>query len=141
MEKKEVPFVPGFLPTPLSPRENLHLLGTKCHNCGTILLGTREFCENCTSSDVEVIALGKKGKVWSYTIQRFPPPPPYKPATQYLPRPVAWVELPEGVKIISIISCLPEKMKIDLEVELLVEKEWEDEVGNDVLMYKFRPVR
>lgn len=139
-EKKEVPFASGYLTLPLSPREDVRLLGTKCRDCGAVLLGTRARCENCTSSNVEVIPLSKEGKVWSYTIMRYPPPWPFQfPCPYDPPTPVAWVELPEGVRFVSHIKCSPEEMKIGMPVKLVIEKGWEDEEGNDVLMYKFSP--
>jgi len=141
-EKKELPFAAGFLTEPLSPRENVRLLGTKCHNCSAVLLGSRQNCEACTSPNVEVIPLSRKGKIWSFTIMRYPPPWVFAmPNPHQPPLPVAWVQLQEGVQIISHIDCVPEELHIDLSVELVIEKGWENEEGEDILMYRFRPVQ
>lgn len=141
-EKKELPFAPGFLTEPLSPRENVRLLGTKCHICSAVLLGSRENCEACASRNVEVIPLSRTGKIWSYTILRYPPPWVFNmPNPHQPPLPVAWVKLPEGVQIISHIECAPEELHIDLAVELVIDKGWEDEEGHDILMYRFKPVK
>ncbi len=139
--KKEVPFDVGYLTLPLTPREQVRLLGTKCANCGAVVFGTRQRCENCTSVDVQVIRLGNRGKVWSYTVVRYPPPPPYKPAVPFVPLPAAWVELPERVKILSYLKCNPEEVDIGMEVELALEKGWEDEEGNNVIIYKFKLIK
>ena len=140
-EKTELPFALGYLTLPLSPREQVCLLGTNCQDCGTVLLGTRGRCENCGTSNVKVTPLSQEGKIWSYTIMRYVPSWPFPSVNPYSPPiPVAWVELPEGVRLVSHIKCSPEEMKIDLPVKLVVERGWEDEDGNDVLMYRFRPV-
>ena len=140
--KEEVPFAPGFLTLPLYPREKVNLLGTKCRDCGAVLLGSREVCEACASRNVAVVPLSKEGKVWSYTIMRYVPPWPFAIPNPYSPPiPVAWVKLPEGVLFVSHIECSPEEIKIDMSVELVLEKGWEDEAGNDVLMYRFKPAK
>jgi len=141
-EKKELPFAPGFFTLPLSSRERVRLLGTKCRDCSAVLLGSRENCEACASRNVEVIPLSREGKVWSYTIMHYTPPWPFQIPNPYTPPiPVAWVKLPEGVLLVSHIKCAPEEVKIDMPVELVIEKGWEDEEGNDVLMYRFGPVK
>jgi len=139
--KKTVPFAAGFLSEPIDNKEETRLLGTKCNDCSTVLLGSRDCCEACASKNVKITPLSRTGKIWSYTIMRYPPPwvfeidNPHKP-----PLPVAWVELPEGVQLVSQIDGDPDQLSIDLDVELVVDKGWTDEDGNDVLMYKFRPV-
>ena len=89
------------------------------------------------------VVLSKKGKVWSYTVQRYPPPPPCrllpKKPEEWKPRPVAWIDLPEGVRIIGIVDYKPEEMRIGIDVELVIEKGWLDEDGNEVIIYKFKP--
>lgn len=73
---------------------------------------------------------------------RYPPPWVFNiPNPHQPPLPVAWVELQEGVQIISHIKCAPEELHIDLAVELVIEKGWEDEEGHDILMYRFQPVK
>lgn len=141
-EKKEVPFAAGFLTTSLQPRDKVRLLGTKCRDCGAVLLGSRGNCEACASVNVEVVPLSPRGKVWSYTVLRYPSPWPFAiPNPHVPPIPLAWVKLPEGVLFISEIVCKPEELKIDMPVELVLEKGWTDEQGNDAIMYRFRPVK
>jgi len=136
----ELPFASGFLSEPLKPRENIHLLGTRCLNCGVVLLGSRDRCEACASPMVKIIQLSRRGKIWSHTVMRYVSPWPFAiPNPHQPPMPVAWVQLPEGVQIISRINCNPDDLKIGLPVELVIEKGWEDETGNDILMYKFQP--
>ena len=140
--KKELPFAPGFLTEPLVPRDNIRLLGTKCLDCGAVLLGSRKSCEACASLKVEVMPLSRTGEIWSHTVMRYVPPWPFANPNPYEPPiPVAWVKLSEGVQLVSFIKCDPEELQIGLPVEMVIEKGWEDEEGNDILMYKFQPAK
>ena len=137
---KRIPFETGYLSLPLEPLENVHLLGTKCGDCKAIVFGSWLRCENCSSSNVEVIKLGKKGKIWSYSFVHYPPPPPFKPDNPFVALPVAWVELPEGLRILSYLDCVPKNLKIGMDVKLVLEDAWVDENGNQAVMYKFKQV-
>lgn len=141
MDRKQVAFDERFLTDPSGP-EQARLIGTRCRSCGVVTFGRSQNCEHCTSSQVEEIALSTRGKIWSYTVLRYASPPPYQPPEPYVPIPAAWVELPEGVRVISPIrDCQPDQLQVGLEVELVVAKGWEDEAGNEVMSYAFRPIR
>jgi len=136
---EQVPFKDGMLTEPLSPPENVRLKGVKCRSCGAMALGHREHCINCTSSDVEDHVFSRYGEVYSHTIIRHPPPPPY-PKDKFQPFPAAWVKLEEGLYIVSELTDIGlDEVEFGMPVELIVGKGWEDENGNDVMMYKFRP--
>ena len=138
---EQVPFKEGALTTPLSPLEDVRLKGVKCRACGALSMGERQYCINCTSSDLEEHIFSKNGKVYSCTIIRHAPPPPY-PQETFKPFPAAWVELEDGLQIITeLTDCGLEDVEIDMPVEMIAVKGWEDENGNDVIMYKFRPTK
>ena len=135
---EQVPFKPGLLTTPLSPLENVRLKGVRCRSCGALALGTREYCINCISPDLEEHIFSIKGKVQAYTIIRHAPPP--YPQETFEPFPVAWVELEDGLQILSeLTDCGLDEAEIGMPVELVLGKGWADDDGNDVIMYKFRP--
>ena len=53
---------------------------------------------------------------------------------------LAKVELPEGPLVTTVITgCDPEKVSIGMEVDLQIEKVKEDEAGNEVMAYVFKP--
>ena len=134
----QVPFKEGVF-TRLSPLEEIRLKGVRCCSCGALAVGERAHCINCASSDLEPHVFSKYGKVYSHTIIRHAPPPPY-PQENFKPFPVAWVRLEDGLYILAeIIDCGLEDIHFDMPVEMVVTKGWEDEEGNEVLMYKFRP--
>ena len=140
-EKKLIPIREGIFTEPFLPLENIRLIGSKCRQCGAVQLGRTIGCVNCAGNDLEEINLSKRGKVYTYSVAQYPPPAPYKPADPYIPFPVAWVELPEGLRITStLVECDVDKVDIGMEVELVVSAQYIDEEGNEVISYKFRPV-
>lgn len=137
------PFAEGFMSDVSSRLEEVRLIGSKCNSCGLVLFGRREECENCSSQDLQNVTFSKRGKVHTYTIQRAAPPQPYRvgPAPEnWIPRPVAWVDMPEGARILALLDCSPEEVKLGLDLELVVEKGWEEE-ESDIIIYRFRPAK
>lgn len=135
----QVPFKEGMLTEPLSPLEDVRLKGIKCNSCGALSLGTRKYCINCTSADVEPVVFGKYGVVDMHTVVRHSPPPPY-PKDKFQPFPVAWVKLEEGLYMWSeIVDIGVDDVKTGMQVEIACRVGWEDAEGNEVVMYKFRP--
>ena len=138
---EQVPFKEGVLTMPLSPLEEVRLKGVKCRSCGALTIGERAHCINCTSSDLEEHVFSKSGKVYAHTVIRHSPPPPY-PQESFQPFPAAWVELEDGLYILTeLAECSLDDVEIGMPVELVLGKGWEDEKGNDVIMYKFRPTK
>ncbi|MFH1974848.1 MAG: OB-fold domain-containing protein [Pseudomonadota bacterium] len=137
-----VPFATGFLTEPLEPFNNVHLKGSTCLSCGITLFGTRYACENCCSKELKNVILSRDGKIYSYTIAHFPPPPPYAgPSDPFVPYAIAWVDLSEGVRVLSTLTdCKFEILKIGLDVELVIKKGWTDKNGNEVIIYSFKPI-
>ena len=139
-EKKRVPVREGLFTTLLSPLEQVRLVGSKCHNCGEVSLGTVSSCPNCASEDLELIPLSQRGTLWTYTVIRHRPPGDYKGPDPFVPFGEGLIELLEGIQVISPIDGDVDKLKIDMELELVVYKLGENEEGNDVIAFKFRPV-
>ena len=89
---------------------------------------------------MESITLSRDGTLYSYTIVRYKPPGDYKGPEPFEPFAVGLVEVPEGVRILSpLIGCNFDDLKIDMNLELVVEKLYRDEEGRNVLIYKFKP--
>ena len=142
MKRPRKPFAEGFM-SDFPQLLEVRLIGSKCNSCGIVLFGKREECENCGGQDLQNMTFSKRGKVYAYTVQRAAPPQPYRVGPDpenWIPRPVAWVDLPEGARILAILDCRPEEVEIGMDVQLVVGKGWE-EGENDIVMYKFRPVK
>lgn len=116
------------------------LIGSRCLDCGEIFFPTRNdgFCTHCQSENLEEIQLSSHGKIYSYTIVMQRPPVYYRGTVPYA---IGYVELPEGVRVETLFSINNlEQLRIGLDVELVIEKLHEDEEGNEVLTYKFKPL-
>lgn len=137
---KRIPVKEDLFTMPLSLLEQVRLKGSKCRVCREVFLGRRLTCENCASSELEEIALSKRGKLWSYTVIRARPPGVYKGPEPFIPFALGLVELSEGLRIISpLTDCDVENLKIGMELELVVDKLYEDENSKEVIAFKFKP--
>lgn len=136
-KKEQIPIEKGLFTLP-PPPEKPHLLGIRCKACGEVFFPKRATCSKCFSGEVEEIPLSRRGKVYSHTVVRHPPPE-YEGTVPYG---LGHVELPEGVLVITLFTqCDPEAVKIGMDMEMVLEKFKEDENGNEIVTYKFRPVR
>jgi uncharacterized OB-fold protein len=142
LDKKRTPIREGLWTSPLNPADPPQLIGSRCQGCGEIYFPkkARGICLNCQQRNLEDILLSRRGKIYSFTVvmQGRPQPAPYKGPVPYA---LAWVELPEGVRFETLLTdCNFDALHVGMDVELVIEKLHEDEEGNEVLSYKFRPL-
>ncbi|MFC1819935.1 Zn-ribbon domain-containing OB-fold protein [Thermodesulfobacteriota bacterium] len=133
-----IPAVEGYLKW---PSDKPQLMGSKCKSCGTYFFPKTFRCSNpdC-NEEVEDAILSSRGSLWSYTIQYYAPPPPYHPPDPFVPYGIGLVELPEGIRVIGMLTnCDLDNLKVGMPMELTVEKIYEDEKGNDIITWKFKP--
>src|SRR5687768_14771563 len=94
-----IPVAEGlFTGTPDGPR----LIGSQCGRCGVIAFPRQASCARCTSLDVQERLLGRRGTLWTWTVQCFPPKsPPYVGGAPeaFEPYGVGYVELPGEVRV------------------------------------------
>ena len=127
------------------PSEEPALIGTRCTNCGNHTFPAQSGCPKCTGSDMEHVELSRRGTLWTWTVQGFPPKaPPYAgdddPKT-FKPFGVGYVELPGQVKVEArLTEADPAKLKIGMEMELTLVPLTTDADGNEVVTFAFRPV-
>jgi len=51
------------------------------------------------------------------------------------------IELPEGLRVTSVLEeSDPTRLRVGMEMELVITKFFEDEEGREVIGYKFKPV-
>jgi uncharacterized OB-fold protein len=70
-----------------------HLIGSACNECGTQTFPAQSGCPRCGSNAVGEVALPHEGVVWTWTVQRFAPKPPYQSASPYEPYALAYIDL------------------------------------------------
>lgn len=135
---RKVPLRGAYLRFSPSPGDAPALEGSRCSECGEHFYPPREVCLNCSREGLERLALSRRGRLWTYTVARMAPPgalmtPPYI---------IAQVELPEGVLIQTVLTDIdPASVRIGMPLELVVEKARTDAEGNEVMTFKFRPLK
>ena len=140
-EKKQIVAVEGVFEWPAAePR----FIASRCKTCGTVSFPKSSVCRNpkCKNkTDVEEILLTRRGKLMTFTLVCYPPPPPYVSPQPFVPFAIGEVQFPEGIAIIGqMTGCEYEDLKIGMEVEMVAGKLFEDDDGNEVVGWKFRPV-
>ncbi len=117
------------------------LIGSRCRECGEVTFPANLYCPQCCSETTETVPLSRQGVLYSFTIQRFKPPPPYRGTEPFEPYGVGMIELPEGLRVTSVLQeSDPDKLRVGMSMELVITKFFEDDEGNEVLSYKFKPV-
>jgi uncharacterized OB-fold protein len=140
-EKKQIPIVNDLFTWPSSEPQ---FMGSRCKACGTVSFPKNPVCgnANCENKrDVEEVLLSRRGKLLSYTLVCYQPPPPYVGPKPFVPFPLGEVALPEGVAVMGqLTGCKYEDLKIGMETEMIIDKLYEDEAGNEIVGWKFRTV-
>lgn len=125
------------------PAESPQLIASRCCACGEVAFPRQASCPACTGGSTEEILLSRRGRLWTWTIQRFPPPaPPFSGDREaFVPFGVGYVELPEGIRVEArLTENDPAKLAIGMDMELVVEPFRRDEAGNELLTFAFRPL-
>jgi uncharacterized OB-fold protein len=136
-----VPILSGFFE---GSGETARLIGVKCRTCGTYAFPKfRDIHKpGCAKRDLEEVLLSKTGKLQTYTIQYFQPPPVFIGPDPFVPYAIGSVALPEGISVLGIITdCVFEELKVGMQVELLAETLYTDANGREFQTWKFRPAR
>ena len=139
--EQQVPIREGMMHLASSESGHGHLLGSQCNACGELFFIERQICENCNGQDLETVTLSGTGKLYAFSVMYYPAPPPYQAPDPFEPYGVGWIELPEGLVIYSLLTENdPQKLKVGMEMELVIECFRQDEDGNDIMVSKFRPL-
>jgi len=106
----------------------------KCRDCGDLRFHPRAQCTSCLSPRTEWVRCSGRGRVYTFTTTYQNPAPGFRESLPYI---MAWVELDEGVKMLTnVVECRPEEIKIGMPVEVVYE-----DVTPQVTLAKFRPAR
>lgn len=121
------------------------LLGTRCTSCGTIFFPKETaFCRNpaCDGGEFESVELSRRGRLWSFTDNRYKPPAPYVSADPFEPYAIAAVELDAERMVVLgqvVRGVGADRMRAGMEMELVLETLYSDE-ANDYVIWKWKPV-
>ena len=60
------------------PSDEPRLIGSRCAACGIVTFPAQDSCPRCASTEMAEHLLSRRGRLWAWTTQEFPPPtPPY----------------------------------------------------------------
>ena len=126
------------------PSDAPQLIGSRCTGCGIVTFPSQSSCPRCASTEMTEQLLARRGHLWAWTTQEFPPPsPPYAGATgkDFVPFAVGYVELPGEVKVETrLTESDANVLQSGMEMELTLVPFRTDDDGNEVVTFAFRPV-
>jgi uncharacterized protein len=136
----EVPVAEGIFTW---PSDEPQLIGSRCRACSIVTFPAQDSCPRCASTEMVEHLLSRRGRLWAWTTQHFPPPsPPYAGPTgdAFVPFGVGYVELPGEVKVESrLTESDPDVLVPGMEMELVLIPFRIDDDGNEVVTFAFRP--
>jgi uncharacterized OB-fold protein len=126
------------------PTDDPELIGTRCARCGIVTFPAQDSCPRCPSTEMTEHRLPRRGRLWAWTTQEFPPPsPPYAGPTgrAFVPFGVGYVELGDEVKVETrLTEADAGSLALGAEMELVLVPFRTDDDGNEVVTFAFRPV-
>jgi len=134
-----VPVADGIVTSVDDPR----LIGSRCADCGIVTFPSQDSCPRCGSTAMAEHLLARRGRLWAWTTQGFPPPaPPYlgPVGRDFVPFGVGYVDLGDVKVELRLTESDPDRLRTGMEMELTVVSLCTDADGNDVVTPAFRPV-
>jgi hypothetical protein len=121
------------------------LLGGRCAACGATFFPKHwSFCRNpsCAGGELADVELSTRGTLWSFTDNRYSPPPPFPVTEPFEPYGVAAVELAdEQMVVLGQLARGTDVAALALgaEMELVIEEHSEDDDAVRTV-WKWKPV-
>lgn len=128
----------GLFDYPLADRQRPALLANRCNKCGKSFFPKRNLCPDCfEDGNLEDILLDKRGIIYASTVVHVTSPVGIKAPYAY-----GYVEIPKNqVRIFALFTGSdPPSFIPGQEVELVVEPVWENNRGQKIIGYKFKPI-
>jgi uncharacterized protein len=97
-----------------------HLAGARCPACATHAFPVQFACARCGAA-TETVALPDEGTVWSWTVQRLAPKPPFVVHGEFVPFVVAYVDLGPLKVEARLAGRDPDAWRIGERVHLVVD--------------------
>jgi uncharacterized OB-fold protein len=135
-----VPIAPEYFSVPDESAEDQRprLLGSRCPACGEQFHPRRMVCARCLHEGCDDVVLSPTGTLWTYTYVHVPLFA--KKDAKVEAYGVGQVDLPEGPRIQAILVGGPDDFEIGMELELDTETLRQTDDGDEVVIYRFRPV-
>jgi uncharacterized OB-fold protein len=124
------------------PSAEPHLIGGRCGSCGTTTFPWQSGCPRCGAAPLAKHPLARRGQLWAWTTQDFPPPaPPFAGARGpgFEPFGVGYVELPGELRVEArLTEHDPKRLRIGMEMELVIVP-FSRDADNEIVTFAFRP--
>ncbi len=125
--------------------DEVRLIGAKCKSCGTCFFpkGHYQHAPGCAREGNEDILFPNKGKLASYVIQHYMPPPPFKTEKKIVPYAIGLVEFEdEKIQIAGILKGVDlNNIELGTEMETTTLKLFSNDEKQDVVTWAFQPVK
>jgi len=124
------------------PSDEPRLIGSRCGGCAIVTFPTQNSCPRCACTEMAEHLLPRRGRLWAWTTQEFPPPsPPYAGPTgdAFIPYAVGYVELAGEVRVETRLT-QAEGLRTGMEMELVLVPFRTNDDGNEVVTFAFRPL-
>jgi uncharacterized OB-fold protein len=124
------------------PAAEPQLIGSRCTACGIVTFPAQDSCPRCASTEMAQHLLARRGTLWAWTTQDFPPPsPPYGGATgkAFVSFGIGYVDLGDVKVETRLTEANPDALQIGMEMELVVVPFRTDDDGNEVMTFAFAP--
>jgi len=127
----------GLICFPEDETKPPYLLASRCTGCGKVYFPTKQFCPECMNEQMEEIGLSNRGTLYTSTVvhlgvKGF--------ETPYI---LAWVDLPERIRLITQIEYDPKKaseLRPGQVLELVIGKLRTLPDATEIVGYKYRPI-
>jgi uncharacterized OB-fold protein len=126
------------------PADAPQLIGGMCGRCQAVTFPVQASCPRCGTPGMDQHLLPRRGTLWTWTTQDFLPKEPYAsgetPET-FKPYGVGLVQLGDEVRVEArLTEADPAKLRIDMEVELVIVPFRVEEDGTEVMTFAFAPL-
>ena len=129
---------PGYFTVPDDPAESPRLLGSRCAACGEHFFPRRLVCARCLHEGCDDVLLGPTGRLWTWTYVHVPLFAKRDAVVSAYG--VGQVDLPEGPRVQSILVGERDDFEIGMELELDLESLGATDDGDEIVIYRFKPV-
>lgn len=138
----QVPFAPEVFTWPDdAPR----LIGARCPRCSAVTFPAQVSCPRCGAVEMDRHLLPRRGTLWTWTTQEFLPKEPYaggETQATFRPYGIGLVQLGDEVRVEGrLTEADPQRLRIGMEMEVVVVPFRTDDDGTEVMTYAFEAVR
>jgi uncharacterized OB-fold protein len=122
----------------------VRLMSAKCNSCNTYFFpkGHYQHRPGCSREGVEDVLLPNQGKLASYVVQHYTPPPPFKFEKSPVPYGIALVEFEdERIQVAGIITDTDLKsLELGMKMETITLRMFTNDEKQEVVTWAFRAV-